>query len=45
MKWFAFGSLQWGKPCFPHEPPSFKDLVRRAAYGRAPDEDVVEARE
>ncbi len=20
----ACGSLAWGKPCFPHEPPSFK---------------------
>jgi len=20
----AFGSVAWGKPCFPHAPPSFK---------------------
>jgi hypothetical protein len=28
----ACGSLAWGKPCFPHEPPSFKlRLALRAA--------------
>ncbi len=23
----AFGSVAWGKPCFPHAPPSFKERL------------------
>ena len=36
-----FGSLAWGKPSFPHAPPSFNELGRRGAVGGAPAEQLV----
>ncbi len=36
----ACGSVAWGKPCFPHEPPSFKlRLARRPAQIAATGEE------
>ena len=31
----AFGSVAWGKPCFPHEPPSFRLRLSARAAGIA----------
>jgi hypothetical protein len=31
----AFGSVVWGKPCSPHEPPSFKIRLTFRAAGIA----------
>ena len=42
MKSLGFASLSWGKPCFPHVPPSFKDLGLRGAFGGAEAEVIVE---
>jgi hypothetical protein len=33
MKPLGFASLPWGKPCFPHEPPTYKGIVRAARVG------------
>jgi hypothetical protein len=41
MRSLACGSLPWGKPCFPHEPPSFTVLALRGAFGGAEAEVVT----